>query len=218
MDLNLLYNRLQERFEVEDWWPSESAFEVMVGAILTHQTNWDSVEKSLNELRRKGLLEPGKLAYADTSMLEEAIRPCGFYRQKAERIRGLALHIQLEYEGIPELLLNKEIGSAREELLSLKGVGKETADSILLFAGKRSKFVPAAYVLRILSRTGLLDSTDYDEVQQYVESRFSDDPVDLGRLYALFVQLAKTYCRPDPRCVECPLEWECRTGLAQGKK
>lgn len=218
MDLDLLYTRLQEHFEVEDWWPSESAFEVMVGAILTQQTNWDNVEKSLNELRRMGLLEPSKLAQADSNVLEEAIRSCGFYRQKAERIRGLALHIQLEYGGMPELLLNKEIGSAREELLSLKGVGKETADSILLFAGMRPKFVAAAYVLRILSRTGLLYSTDYDEVQRYVESRFSNDPADLGRLYALLVQLAKTHCRPYPRCEGCPLELECRTGLAQGKK
>jgi endonuclease-3 related protein len=218
MDLDILYTRLQEHFEVEDWWPSESAFEVMVGAILTQQTNWDNVEKSLNELRRRGLLEPGKLAYVDTDLLEEAIRSCGFYRQKAESIRGLALHVQVEYGGTPELLLSKDLGSAREELLSLKGVGKETADSILLFAGKRSKFVAAAYVLRILSRTGLFDSNDYDEVQEYVESRFSEDPVDLGRLYALFVQLAKTHCRSDPRCVECPLCGECGTVLAQGKK
>jgi len=218
MDLDHLYIRLQEQFEVEEWWPSESAFEIMVGAILTQQTNWDNVERSLNELRGKGLLEPRRLAHANISELEETIRSCGFYRQKARSIKGMALHIQLEYGGVPELLLNKEIGSARDELLSLNGVGKETADSILLFAGKRPKFVAAVYVSRVLRRTGILDSTDYDEVQNYIESRFSDDPDDLSKLYALFVQLAKTHCRPSPRCGQCPLECDCETGLAQGKK
>ena len=218
MDLDLLYVRLQERFDVEDWWPSESAFEVMVGAILTQQTNWDNVEKSLDVLRRKNMLEPDKLANADIGVLEEAIRPCGFYHQKAERIRGLAIHIQREYGGSPELLLGKDLESARQELLSLRGVGKETADSILLFAGRRPKFIAAAYVVRIMGRTGLFDSGDYDEVQRYVESGFSDDPMHLGRLYALLVQLAKTHCRSSPSCAECPLELDCRTGLTQGKK
>lgn len=218
MNLERLYLRLLEMFEVEEWWPSESTFEVMVGAILTQQTNWDSVERALTELRLRGLLEPKALAEADTELIEELIRPCGFYHQKAERIKGMAHHIQQNYDGVADRLLENDAAEARSELISLNGVGKETADSILLFAGRRPKFVAAAYVSRVLRRTGILNPDGYDEVQEFVESGFSDDPEELAKLYALFVQLAKTYCRSRPNCGVCPLADECDTGCTHGMK
>lgn len=218
MNLERLYLRLLEMFEVEGWWPSESSFEVMVGAILTQQTSWDSVERALTELRSRGLLEPNVLAEADIEFIEEVIRPCGFYHQKARRIRGLAHHIQQNHGGVADRILENDTATARSELLSLNGVGKETADSILLFAGRRPKFVAASYVSRVLRRTGILNGDGYDKVQEFVESGFTDDPEELAKLYALFVQLAKTYCRSKPNCESCPISDECDTGLAHGMK
>ena len=218
MELDRLYRILLAHFDVEEWWPSDSPFEVMVGAILTQQTNWKNVDMVLATIRSRGLLDPGSLADIDLAQLQGMVRPCGFYNQKAERIKGLAQLIMRDHEGRPEALLAGDIETARERLLAVRGIGKETADSILLFAGGRPVFVAAAYVSRVLARTGLLNSNDYDEVQDFVESRFPEDAKELARLYALFVQLAKIHCRPKPICEGCPLISECQRELLQGKK
>lgn len=209
MNLPRLYEMMDRAFDVEEWWPSESEFEIMIGAILTQQTNWESVGRVLEIMRHGGVLSPAYMTSMDRARLEEMIKPCGFYRQKAERVQLLARYLMDTYKGSTSSLLEKEIEEARNELLSLKGVGKETADSILLFAGHRPKFVAAAYVSRVLRRTGVFDSNSYDQVQRFVESSFPHSPDRLARLYALFVQLAKTYCRARPLCHLCPLREEC---------
>jgi len=218
MDLRDLYGMLLAHFQVENWWPSDSAFEVIVGSILTQQTNWENVTRSLDMMRSRELLSSRALSSVALGELEDVVRPCGFYRQKAERIVALARYLEEEFDGDSSELLEGDLDEARERLLSLRGIGKETADSILLFAGGRPKFVAAAYVSRILSRTGLLVSDEYDEIQSFVESEFSTDPGELATFYALLVQLAKSHCRTRPACASCPIMRECETGHAHVMK
>jgi endonuclease-3 related protein len=212
MDIHELYRFLLDRYDVGNWWPSDSPFEVMVGAILTQQTSWESVTVSLSMMRERGLLSPDVMSRTDPGEIEEMVRPCGFYRQKSQRVIAIARYLEEEWGGDPDRMLEGDLYEARERLLSLQGVGKETADSILLFAGRRPKFVAAAYVSRVLSRTGVLVSSDYDEIQRFVEREFSTDPDELASLYALIVQLAKTHCRSRSECGSCPLRRECETG------
>jgi endonuclease-3 related protein len=174
----------------------------MVGAVLTQQTVWETASKVLDDMRGKGLLDVERLASADGT-LEEVIRPTGFFNQKAKHLRGMSRHILERYDGDVMALLKMD--SARQELLSLEGVGKETADSILLFAAGRPKFVAAAYVSRVLSRTGTFCATSYDEVQRFVESELPPSPDVYKEFYALCVNHCKSACLSEPRCDECPL-------------
>ncbi|MFP4169960.1 MAG: endonuclease III domain-containing protein [Methanomassiliicoccales archaeon] len=215
MDLEELYARLRQEYRVEGWWPAHSAFEVMVGAILTQQTAWENVAAVLDELRARGALDPWEIARMDRLELQGLIRPTGFYRQKASRLQGLASHLVDNYDSAEELLSKRD---AREELLSIRGIGKETADSILLFGGNRPVFVAAAYTARILSRTGVLPSDDYDEIQGFVEERLPMDPEVLGGLYAAMVQLGKEHCRSRPRCGGCPLSDSCPSAEHQEER
>jgi endonuclease III related protein len=209
MDLDRLLALLRESYEVRDWWPSESPFEVMVGAVLTQQTAWENVEKILDQLRREGWLEVDRMASIPVDDLERILRPVGFYRQKAKRIKGLASYLVDVHGSDPMDLLAGPTETVRRELISLEGIGKETADSILVFAAGRAKFVAAAYSSRILGRTGVLGSKDYDEIQSFVESGLHGCPWELRDLYALMVQHSKTVCRSQPCCTRCPLAPEC---------
>ncbi len=209
MELDHLCLLLEEALDVEGWWPSDGPFEVMVGALLTQQTTWEKVVPVLEDLRSRGLLSPLPLSLFPYQELQSIVRPTGFYRQKAERLLLLSRHLVQRHGGDPLRLLNGELRSCRHELLSLKGVGPETADSILLFAGGRPKFVAAGYAVRIFHRTGVLHNGDYDSVQGLVESRYPDDAGRYRRLYAMLIELAKTHCRSVPRCAGCPLREEC---------
>jgi endonuclease-3 related protein len=218
MDLDRLLELLRRTYDVQDWWPSDSPFEVMVGAILTQQTTWESVAKVLHRLRNEGLLNVERMDSIDIASLESILRPLGFYRQKAKRIKGLASYIVDRHGSDPGRLLNGPTDSVRNELLSLEGIGKETADSILVFGAGRAKFVAAAYSSRVLKRTGVLCSADYDEVQSFVESNLRGGPKEFHDLYALMVQLSKDLCRPVPHCDRCPLSPECLFFIGPGRR
>lgn len=209
MDLRTLYERLSSRFDVDGWWPAESEFEVMVGAILTQQTSWENVEGVLADMKRNGIMSVRAIAAIDNDSLEEIIMPAGFYRQKASRLKGLAEYVRMHHRSDPRSILRQPLEDARRELLSIRGIGEETADSILLFAGHKAKFVAASYVARIFKRTGILDSEDYGEIQRYVESVVPARPEIYAKFYALLVQLAKTHCKARPVCRGCPVEGEC---------
>jgi len=217
MDLRTMYERLGSRFKVDNWWPAESEFEIMIGAILTQQTSWENVEGVIADMKANNLLDVDSLVKVDNDTLEEVIMPAGFYRQKASRIKGLAEYIKVHYDSDPLAILGQPLEEARRELLSIRGIGEETADSMLLFAGHRPKFVAASHVTRILQRTGILDSEDYGEIQRYVESIVPPKPEIYAKFYALLVQLAKTHCKARPVCKGCPLEQECAFSARRGK-
>jgi endonuclease-3 related protein len=210
MDVEELHRRLAENYDVVGWWPAESPWEVMVGAILTQQTTWESVARVLGEMKKREALSVQAIDRLEPAELEAMVRPTGFYRQKARNVKALASYISRNYGGDPVGLLSKDAGEARRELLSLPGIGNETADAILLFAGKRPQFIAAVYVSRVLRRLDIFDSEDYHEVQRFVESSLPPDPREYAQLYALLVQHARTTCRSRPRCASCFLRARCR--------
>ncbi|MBC7108111.1 MAG: hypothetical protein H5T41_04910 [Methanomassiliicoccales archaeon] len=217
MDLQKIYEKLLSKFVVDNWWPADSQFEIMVGAILTQQTTWEKVEEVIKKMKAQDLLNIETLASIDQEKLERIIMPVGFYRQKAERIKCLAAYLQNHYNSDPSLLLSKPLDEARNELLTIKGIGKETADAILLYAGHKGTFVAAKYCCRILMRTGLIRTDKYDDVKNFVEQNIPPDPKIYARLYALLVQLSKTHCRNKPQCQGCPLEDGCSFNQSKGK-
>ena len=178
----------------------------MVGAVLTQNTNWKNVEKAIDNLKRQGLLNPENLHALPLSRLAEEIRPAGFYNIKAKRLRNLTTFIEERYGGDLAAMLNTESGTLREGLLSIQGVGPETADSILLYAANLPVFVIDAYTYRILRRHGMIDEeTTYDELQSLFMDHLPEDSRLFNEFHALIVRTGKDYCRKRPRCEHCPL-------------
>ncbi len=209
MDLNSLlmelYRALREEFGYRDWWPGEGAFEIMTGAILTQRTNWGNVEKALDALREEGVLEPAAVANITMERLRQLVRPAGYYRQKSARLRRLAQWLLQRTEGDPGALEHVPTDELREELLSLRGIGPETADSILLYALDRRTFVVDTYTKRILARHELVDpDSGYYELKEFFEAHLPADLELYGDYHAQLVELGKRYCRPSPRCSNCP--------------
>ena len=207
MRIEEIHRLLAENYEVDGWWPYTEAWDVMVGAILTQQTAWSNVVRVMEDMQQCNLNSVMKVAEADIECLMDVVRPCGFFRQKAERLQSLASHLMEAYEGDPMRLLVRD--DARQLLLRNKGIGPETADSILLFAAGRPYFVAAAYCGRILVRTGALDDSDYHIVQKKVHETLGRESAVLSEFYALLVEHAKRHCRSRPLCDGCPLERSC---------
>jgi endonuclease-3 related protein len=208
--LNDIFNRLAEHFGPLHWWPAESPFEVVVGAILTQNTAWRNVERAIAALKEANVLSPSELLGMDRSRLEALIRSAGFFRQKAERLKLFADFLQRCCGGDLAALLAGPLEQVRAELLTLKGIGPETADSILLYAGDRPSFVVDAYTRRLLARLGLLGG---DEKYEAVRALFMDHLPHSSELFnefhALIVEQCKTYCRVRPLCDACPLRTVC---------
>ncbi len=205
--MNDVYRRLLDSLGPQHWWPGETPFEVMVGAVLTQNTNWQNVEKAIGNLREADLLEPAALYAVPIEELEELLRPAGYFRIKARRLRSLLASIMDRYGGDLDAMFATSMGVLREELLAVNGIGPETADSILLYAGGMPAFVVDAYTHRILSRHGWVDlEADYHQIQDFLQSRLADDPALFNEFHALLVFVGKHYCRKrGPRCDECPL-------------
>lgn len=205
-----VYRELYGHFGRSAWWPAESPFEVMVGAILTQQTVWKNVERAIHGLKREDLMDPGSLSDSPLARIEACIRPSGFYRQKAVRLRALARHLADNYGGSTESFFNRDTGTVRRELLSLPGVGPETADSMLLYAGDKPRFVVDAYTFRVFERLGFDIGNSYDSAQWFFEKRLPADVELYKNFHAVIVEFAKNICRPKPVCSECPLTSCCR--------
>jgi len=205
------YERLLATYGPQGWWPADSSFEVMVGALLTQNTNWRNVEKAITNLRAAGMLDAQRILDCERSRLEELIRPAGFFRQKAERLQILCT-FYLEHGG-ENALAQRPLRELRHELLTLKGIGPETADSILLYALQLPIFVVDAYTRRIFSRLKLLEeSATYHAVQQWFEAQLEADTGIYQEYHALIVEHAKRFCRVRPLCTDCPLLKRCPHG------
>lgn len=202
-----VYRRLFDAFGPQHWWPGESAFEVLVGAVLTQNTSWRNVERAIQNLRDADLLEPAVLYAVPVEELEELIRPAGYYRVKAKRLRRLLEFIVDRYGGSLEMMFDADPDDLRERLLGVHGIGPETADSILLYAGQIPSFVVDAYTHRVFTRHGWIGfDADYHQVQEYIEGELPREAALYNEYHALLVRLGKDYCRKTkPKCPECPL-------------
>ncbi|MBI5299352.1 MAG: endonuclease III domain-containing protein [Deltaproteobacteria bacterium] len=188
------------------WWPGESPFEVMVGAILTQNTAWTNVEKAIINLKKKNLLEPRKLYHLKPTVLANLIRPAGFFRVKTQRLRNFLKFLLEECEGDISKLKRQPLDQLRQKLLAVNGVGPETADSILLYALGKPIFVIDAYTKRIFSRHDLAKKDiDYHALQKLLMTHFKPDVVFYNEYHAQLVNIGKDFCRTKPRCEKCPL-------------
>jgi len=204
-----IYKKLLKYFGKQDWWPAETRFEVIVGAILTQNTNWKNVEKAIINLKKAGVLSLSKLSKVLKRKICEYIRPSGFFNQKAERLILLMDFLKKNYRGSISVLMKENLKTLRRKLLGLKGVGPETADSILLYAADKPSFVIDAYTKRIFSRLGISANDKYEDLQ-YLFQKDLPKSVSLYKEYhALIVELAKKHCRKKPLCSGCPLSDIC---------
>lgn len=210
-DLMSIYRQLLAYYGPRNWWPAETPFEVAVGAILTQNTNWNNVEKAISNLKAAAALNCETICALPQQELEQLIRPSGFFRQKAERLQLFCRHLQTDYHSSLEKMLQQPLDSLREELLAQKGIGPETADSILLYAGHHPSFVVDAYTGRLFSRLGHLDGNEkYAAIRNFFMSRLAADSALYNEYHALIVIHCKEHCRKRPSCKNCPLTTACK--------
>jgi endonuclease-3 related protein len=204
-DLHHIYQRLLSHFGARNWWPAETPFEVVIGAILTQNTNWKNVEKAIINLRQAEALTLDVILKLEQEKLEQLIRPSGFFRQKAERLQLFCRYLKQHHHGSLEHLFDQELPVVRDELLQLKGIGPETADSILLYAGRHLSFVVDAYTNRLFSRLGILSGKEkYAAVRDLFMSRLPQNLQLYNEFHALIVIHCKDFCRKTPLCNACP--------------
>ena len=190
-----------------NWWPARSPYEVIVGAILTQSTSWGNVERAIANLRSARMLTPSSLRKARMSRLAALVRPSGYFRQKAKKLKAFSQFLQCEYGGSLKRMFQTPTLELRERLLSVHGIGPETADSILLYAGNHPVFVVDAYTHRIFGRHEMTSGKpDYEAVRARFEMALPREPGLLNEFHALIVNTGKNWCRKGvPRCQDCPL-------------
>lgn len=204
--LQEVFDRLFSAYGPQNWWPAESSFEVLVGAVLVQNTNWKNVERAIRNLKKAGYLEPEKLYHLPEEELAELIRPAGYFRVKARRLKNLLRLLLEKYGGSLARMFRQQPQKLRHELLQIKGIGPETADSILLYAGHIPTFVVDTYTYRVMSRHGWAPfDSDYYSLKELFEANLRPDPQLYNEYHALFVQVGKKHCRTVPRCEGCPL-------------
>lgn len=205
--LDEYFNSLFTAFGPQHWWPGRTPFEVIVGAILTQNTSWTNVESAIENLRSARLLSPPAIAAVRLRRLQRLVRPSGYFRQKARKLKEFCKFLRNEYAGSLKKLFAEPTIVLREKLLGIWGIGPETADSILLYAGEHPVFVVDAYTKRMLARHGWTgEKAGYDEVRWMFEQKFPGDAKRFNEFHALIVHAGKTFCRAhDPVCGECPL-------------
>jgi endonuclease-3 related protein len=204
--LKELYNILWEAWGPQGWWPGDTPFEVALGAILTQNTNWNNVARVITMLKDRGLMAPQALHDLPEAELARLIRPAGYYNIKARRIKNFLDFLASHYRNSMARMAAADLAALRPALLTIKGIGPETADSILLYALNKPTFVVDAYTFRILSRHGLLpEACSYEDLRQLFMEHLPTQ-VDLYQEYhALLVRLGKEWCRPEAQCAACPV-------------
>lgn len=208
-----IFDRLFRRYGPRHWWPAETSFEVCVGAILTQNTSWGNVEKAITNLKRAGLLSPRALRDIPVGRLAEVIRPAGFFNVKAKRLKGFIDWLFARCGGSLDKLFAGEWQVLREELLAVPGIGPETCDAILLYAGCKPSFVVDAYTRRLFVGLGLVrEDIGYEELRSLFMENLPPDPALFNEYHALIVEHGKEHCRKRPRCAGCSLHMLCRAG------
>ena len=202
------FNVLIKAYGPQKWWPARTRFEVIVGAILTQNTRWKNVESAILSLRRNHMLSLAALAKTPVEELAPLIRSSGYFRQKARKLKAFVAFLEKEYGGRLSRMLAAPSNEVREQLLTVHGIGPETADSILLYAGDQPVFVVDAYTRRILERHELLHGKEtYEEIRALVEKSLPRDKTVFNEFHALIVHVGKNFCRPKaPTCSACPLQ------------
>ncbi|MCL4426478.1 MAG: endonuclease III domain-containing protein [Firmicutes bacterium] len=205
-----VFRTLFDHFGPQGWWPAETPFAVIVGAILTQSVSWRNAERAIDELRRRDLLDPVGLFRIPEEELAEFLRPAGYYRAKARKLKAFLQHLFSQYGGNLQGLLDRPTEELRGELLALYGIGPETADSIVLYAAGKPSFVVDAYTLRIFSRLRILPAgTKYEEARRFFQGHLPPDRALFNEYHALLVALGKDFCwKSGPRCAGCPLKAE----------
>ena len=207
------YRRLYRRYGPQHWWPAETPLEVVLGAILTQAVAWRSVERALANLRDAGLISARGLRACSEERLAELLRPSGYFNAKARKLKAFIDHLWDRHDGDLEALLSGDTGALRDELLSIHGIGEETADDILLYAAGRPSFVIDSYTRRILGRMGLApDRGRYGDDQRLFHDALPPDPALFNEYHALLDKHAKETCKKTPLCDECCLRDLCATG------
>lgn len=202
-----IYETLYDAFGPQHWWPGDTPFEVAVGAILTQNTNWGNVEKAIANIKSARALNAKKLAAMETVEIAELIRPAGYFNVKAKRLRNFLSLLGNHYRGSMAMMNRRETGRLRKELLSVNGIGPETADSILLYALNRPVFVIDAYTGRVLKRHSIAGKdASYDDLQNLFHASLPRDVRLFNEYHALFVRVGKEFCKPRPKCDSCPLD------------
>jgi endonuclease-3 related protein len=205
--LTEIYGLLFERFGPQHWWPGESQFEVIIGAILTQNTNWTNVEKAIANLKAADVLSAQSLHQMNHDALAGLIKPAGYFNIKTKRLKSFLAWFFNKYDGRLENLEQLSTARLREELLNIKGIGPETADSILLYAFERPVFVVDAYTARVMTRHALVETgCDYGQLQELFQSNLAEDVQLFNEYHALLVRVGKEFCRPRAMCSGCPLE------------
>ena len=201
-----VYTHLFDSLGPQGWWPGESTFEIMVGAVLVQNTAWRNVERAIDNLKRNKLLTPRKIYALPTDELAELIRPAGYYRIKAKRLHNLVRFFIERYRGSLAALHNVDLHQLRQELLAVNGIGPETADSILLYAVGKPIMVVDTYTARIFTRHGWVPyGTAYEPLREHLTRELPCDAATYNEFHALLVHVGHHHCRPVPRCEGCPL-------------
>ena len=205
-----IFSVLLDHYGPLKWWPAETPFEVCVGAILTQNTNWSNVEKAINALKKADVLTPEGLRTVEPDRLATLIRPSGYFNIKTRRLKDFIEWLFARHDGSLERMFAIDWRILRGELLAVRGIGPETCDSILLYAGGKPTFVVDAYTRRLFHRLGLLsEQADYEETRLLFMANLPADAALFNEYHALIVEQCKQFCRSKPRCDGCPLASGC---------
>lgn len=206
--LEVIYDKLYQHFGPQSWWPGETPFEVIVGAILTQNTNWQNVSKAIDNLKKAKVLTANKLHALPRPRLAKLIRPSGYFNIKATRLKEFLNFLFKNYDGNLKKMFSRPLEDLRKEILAVRGIGPETADSILLYAGGLPVFVVDAYTKRIFSCQKLFsEDTDYFQAQKIFMENLKKDVQLFNEYHALIVRLGKDFCKKtNPKCETCPIK------------
>jgi len=201
-----IYETLNAHFGDLRWWPGDSPFEIIIGAILTQNTAWRNVEAAISKLKSNGYLYPEGIFSINEEILADLIRPAGYYNVKTRRLKSFIRFLYENYNGSLSEMLAEDLWCLREKLLTVKGIGEETADSILLYAGNKPIFVIDAYTRRILRRHDIIrEDATYAEIQKMFMTNLPQSVPLYNQYHALLVNTGKYFCTKNPRCDKCPL-------------